>query len=592
MLRMVLLINSHKCIAELRDKSEQFKQTGFVRVIDAELAVVKSDSAVSREIQDALRAGVRPLEDVPDHLKDWHPYQEDTVLDLVHPSLFPVVWGLTRALEEGTVPLEDCVAFTGKGVVTPAYTAEPKPESQGWSGQPDQVDPWGAFQWLPAQVELAADGGARITSYISNLHPVAHKGLYSTLERIVDATVPLWDEALSGFVDARRFELPYTGSDDYTFPADLKFHIPGRRGPKSVWDPIKEAYDGPARDNDDSDYDSDDDDNEDWKWGEEYWDWKHANRVLVHREPRGYIPQAEILAKRERTVNLRNDFPGGLQVIFKLANIILDPDTGTSRYEGGSWHVEGTLNERICASALYYYDQDNITDSHLAFRQALDHEELISIPEQNEFQSLERYLGVENEGPALQPLGQVLTREGRLLAFPNCLQHQVQPFELQDPTRPGHRKILAMFLVDPHRPILSSAHVPPQRLDWWADEVRRTGALSALPNEIVDMTLSMVDGFPISWDRACEIREQLMDERSGFKDDVTRYLEEVSDGESVVARCEREPALTGYFRQHLAFASISRTQGPGIWDGRWKNLVAKFVSYPGLQMLFLEKLDR
>ncbi|KAK3904108.1 hypothetical protein C8A05DRAFT_13993 [Staphylotrichum tortipilum] len=513
------------CIAELREKSEEFRKTGYVRVLDSELTVVKSDSAVSKDIQDALRAGVRPLEDVPDHLKDWHPFQEDTVLDLVHPSLFPVVWGLTRALEEDTVPLENCAAFTGKGVVTPAYTPPPKPASPGWTWRPEAPRLWGSFQWLPAQVELAADGAASITSYINNLDPVGHKGLYSILERIVSATVPLWEEALSGFVDARRFDISYTGSEDYTFPPGLKYHIPGRSGPRSVWDPIKEVYDDHDGNNNDADDDVDDDD-EDWKWEEDYYDWKRDHRVLMHREPREYTPQAEILAKRKTTVNLRNDYPGGLQVIFKLANIHLDPET--PEYPGGAWHVEGTLNEMICASALYYYDQDNITDSHLAFRQALDPEELVGIPEQSEYYSLEQYLGIEQDGPALQPLGQILTREGRLLVFPNCLQHQVQPFELKDRARPGHRKILAMFLVDPHRPILSSAHVPPQRRDWWANEVRGNGALSALPNEIVDMTINMVDEFPISWDRACELRLQLMEERGGFKDQVTEFFEETT----------------------------------------------------------------
>ena len=512
-----MVANSCKCIAELRDKSQQFKQTGCIPVLDSELTVVKSDRAISKEIQDELRAGVKPLEDVPDHLKDWHPYQEDKVLDLVHPSLFPVVWGLTRVLEEGTVPLDSCVAFTGKGAAIPSYTPQPPPLAQRWAPEPPPRL-WGSFQWLPAQVELAADGGAKITSYINNLHPVKHKALYSTLERIVSATIPLWDETLSGFVDGRRFNLKHTGSDDYTFPLGLKYHIPEREGPRSVWDPIKEEYD-------DGGGDDDDDDDDDWRWDGEYDQWQRANRVLVYREPQEYIPQAEFLAKRKST-SLRDDFPDGLQVIFKLANIHLTPETPT--YEGGSWHVEGTLNEMICASAIYYYDQDNITDSHLAFRQALHAEEITYIPEQNEHESLERFLGVEQEGSAVQELGQVLTKEGRLLVFPNCLQHRVQPFELQDKTRPGHRKILAMFLVDPHRPILSSAHVPPQRRDWWADEVRKGGALSVLPNEVVDMTISMVDDFPISWDQAVEIREQLMHERGGFTDNLTDYFESVS----------------------------------------------------------------
>jgi len=531
-----ILANFCKCIAELRDKSEQFKQTGYVRVFDSELTVVKSDRAISKELRDELRAGVKPLEDVPDHKKDWHPYQEDTVLDLVHPSLFPVIWGLTRVLEEGTVPLDGCVAYTGKGVVTPPYTPAPAPPSERWEPIPPKL--WGSFQWLPAQVQLAADGGAKITSYINNLHPVEHKTLYSTLERIVSATVPLWEDTLSGFVDGRRFDLSSTGSEDYTFPPGLKYQIPGREGPRSVWDPVKNGYDDAAGDDDSSGND------EDWRWWGNYDDWQRSQRILMYREPREYIPQADLLANRRNTVNLRDDFPDGLQVIFKLANIHLDPEE-TTAYEGGSWHVEGTLNEMICASAIYYYDQDNITDSHLAFRQALDTDEIRMIPEQNEHDSLETFLGVEQEGPAVQDLGQVLTKEGRLLVFPNCLQHRVGPFELQDETRPGHRKILAMFLVNPHRPILSSAHVPPQRRDWWADEVRKSGALSVLPNEIIDMTLSMVDDFPISWDQAVDIREKLMDERGGFTQGLTDYFESVSGRGAFCCKHDRKLGSDG-----------------------------------------------
>ncbi|KAJ4289335.1 hypothetical protein N0V88_007086 [Collariella sp. IMI 366227] len=451
------------CIAELRDKTEHLKQTGNIRVFDSELTVVKSDCAISKELQDELRAGVRPLENVPDHEKDWHPHQEDKVLDLVHPSLFPVVWGLTRVVEEGTVPLDNCVASTGKGSVIPPYIPEPLSPTDRWNSDPPRL--WGSFQWMPAQVELAADGSAKITSYINNLHPVEHKALYSTLERIVSATIPLWDDTLSGFVDSRRINLSNTGTEDYTFPPGVKYHIPGREGPWSVWDPITKQYDdaGGGVDGDDKNKN-----NNAWEWEEDFYDWKRNNRVLVHREPREYIPQAELPAQHKSTVSLRDDFPDGLQVIFKLANIHLTPET--PMYEGGSWHVEGTLNEMICASAIYYYDQDNITDSHLAFRQALNTEELMMVPEQFEYHSLEKFLGVEQEGSAVQDLGQVLTSEGRLLVFPNCLQHQVGPFELQDKTRPGHRKILAMFLVNPYRPILSSAHVPPQRRDWWAHE--------------------------------------------------------------------------------------------------------------------------
>lgn len=44
-------------------------------------------------------------------------------------------------------------------------------------------------------------------------------------------------------------------------------------------------------------------------------------------------------------------------------------------YAGGGWHVEGMLNERIVATALYYLHSDNITESRLSFRLGLDAED-------------------------------------------------------------------------------------------------------------------------------------------------------------------------------------------------------------------------
>ena len=71
-----------------------------------------------------------------------------------------------------------------------------------------------------------------------------------------------------------------------------------------------------------------------------------------------------------------------------------------------------------------------------------------------------------NDDLITQELGSVVTKEGRIITFPNTLQHQVSPFSLADASKPGHRKILALFLVDPHTRIISSANVPPQREDW------------------------------------------------------------------------------------------------------------------------------
>lgn len=50
----------------------------------------------------------------------------------------------------------------------------------------------------------------------------------------------------------------------------------------------------------------------------------------------------------------------------------------------------------------------------------------------------------------IQELGSISTHEGRLLTFPNTLQHRVSPFSLIDKSKYGHRKALVLYLVNPH----------------------------------------------------------------------------------------------------------------------------------------------
>ena len=117
-------------------------------------------------------------------------------------------------------------------------------------------------------------------------------------------------------------------------------------------------------------------------------------------------------------------------------------------------------------------------------------------------------------------MGAVLCREDRLLTFPNILQHQVQPFKLVDATKTGHRKILALFLVDPRIRIISTANVPPQQREWWSEKVNQVFsskevALGKLSNELKDKVFEEVD-FPLGMDEAKEIRLRLMDERKSY----------------------------------------------------------------------------
>lgn len=176
-------------------------------------------------------------------------------------------------------------------------------------------------------------------------------------------------------------------------------------------------------------------------------------------------------------------------------------------------------NERICATAIYYYDNENITENSLAFRHRGMADMLEFGYEQGQFQFLQTIFGFDDtvqgdsDDNVTQDLGAVSCKEGRLLTFPNTVQHQVSPFSLADPSKPGHRKILALFLIDPHRRIISSANVPPQREDW-ADE--RDNAvdqvLSRLPRELQDFVQSDLD-HSLTMKEAKEYRLELMKER-------------------------------------------------------------------------------
>lgn len=222
---------------------------------------------------------------------------------------------------------------------------------------------------------------------------------------------------------------------------------------------------------------------------EEKW---NIVRTPVLREPRPFIKPKYSLANGGLRKKFRDE---GLQVIIKMASIELTPEK--PEFPAGGWHVEGQLNERICATALFYVDSDNITDSSLSFRMhtTYDQYELQEKVGQDSYHWLECFYGTSfaHSGMCIQNYGNVATPEGRLLAFPNVFQHRVSPFRLADPTRPGHRRFIALWLVDPHCRVISTANVPPQQQDWWADSVfgqsedSRKSAASRLPAEVVQL---------------------------------------------------------------------------------------------------------
>jgi hypothetical protein len=152
-----------------------------------------------------------------------------------------------------------------------------------------------------------------------------------------------------------------------------------------------------------------------------------------------------------------------LQIVVRMAEVELNADTSPV-FPGGAWHVEGMEHERIVASGIYYLEHDNLTPCAIEFRHAYDEPPGLYY---DEF-ACEQFWGARTfqEFGFVRKMGEVPIRAGRAVAFPNLWQHRVTSFKLQAGQTHGRRRVLVFFLVDPFRPVISSATVVPQERAW------------------------------------------------------------------------------------------------------------------------------
>ncbi|KAG8931359.1 hypothetical protein FRC01_001461 [Tulasnella sp. 417] len=445
---------------------------GYEKLRDEETGIQASalpfpHTLIPAELRDRLKEAVKVLENVPDDKKDWHPRSDGQVLDLVHPSLYPIVYGRTLRYPEGTKPEERKVEDF-RPVVAPDQNVTP---GESWSFSDK-------FAWLSTDFEIAQDGNsAKAVSYINNLHP-SHTELYSVIEALVARFSLIFDRVLTDLANYEEsWHLRITGG--YSF------------------------------DNEDEE-EPEQEDEEEWEAYEarkETWNMQRA--ISLPTVPSdGYTMD---ISKRPKTYTIRGKTA---QIIVKLANIHLTPEKPV--YPGGSWHVEGMVNERIIASGIYYYDSENIGESQLQFRAVVSAEDLEY--EQSDELGIMRVWGITRFTGGSQIVGATPTHAGRCLAFPNIYQHKVSPFELVDKTKPGHRKIVAFFLIDPENPRFSTTDIPPQQAEWYEDAMHQapaTSLLRKLPAELVRETTRQLPNL-MSLEEAKKYRLELMDERTAF----------------------------------------------------------------------------
>ncbi|KAJ7499574.1 hypothetical protein FB451DRAFT_1385273 [Mycena latifolia] len=280
------------------------------------------------------------------------------------------------------------------------------------------------FYWLPSNFSIdATDGSVKlVSSYINNLDPTKNEPLYRLIESVLTSFIPLFERVLSQI----------NGQDQDLYrdvtPGSGRMMVGRTFG---TWAGYSNKYCGIS-----------------------------VLRIWNKGKPWSLYEDGIRMTDEE-----------AIQCIVKVANIHLTPENPEYK-GGGSWHVEGMGNKHIVPSVrnlcefyylfgfvparnlVQYYEEEIISESRLAFRVTTSPP---GYHKQDDEICMDILCGMERSA----------TSAGRALAWLNINQHRVAPFSLVDSMKPGHRKILGIFLVDPSiTPILSATTVPPQQADW------------------------------------------------------------------------------------------------------------------------------
>ena len=229
----------------------------------------------------------------------------------------------------------------------------------------------------------------------------------------------------------------------------------------------------------------------------------------------------------------------GLQIIVRFGDVELTPARPTFTSEPT---LEAQRNEHIVPTAAYIYSSENTNTPKISFRQPswmheydYDFKEDSCVEPETIFASMcavfafaqsaaaeQKALDTYEDRcfiPGEQTLGSVFLPLGHLVALPNTLQHRLEPLSLLDRERPGHLRILLLYLVDPHYRIASTANVPPQQHEWWADAVLDNGVFAgqwaeSVPREIRQMIDEATEEWPMGRAEARWVKAEVERERA------------------------------------------------------------------------------
>lgn len=148
--------------------------------------------------------------------------------------------------------------------------------------------------------------------------------------------------------------------------------------------------------------------------------------------------------------------------------------------------------------------------------------------EPNDSVWLKQVYGFEVGDAPIQHPGNIQCKPGRVVMYPSTVQHRLTGYKLNDPTKKGFSMSLVILLVDPNIRIISTANIPPQRLDWTFSEEE----FGDLRHSLNKMSLEFEDrkgNLPMSMSEAKQVHDEFLSELVEF----TRYQHVAFESKSI-----------------------------------------------------------
>jgi hypothetical protein len=161
--------------------------------------VLRNYELISSEIKAQFINNVNKLRD--SIAVDYHPGSL-SVIDLVHPSMYPYIHGVSEIIDTGASGGAGAGASASGGAGASASGGAGAGASA--SGGADTL-----LQWLPSEFSVDSDGKVSINSYINNLPKECNSELYSSIETIFSKFVPMFQNvidkmSLQGFISNKK----------------------------------------------------------------------------------------------------------------------------------------------------------------------------------------------------------------------------------------------------------------------------------------------------------------------------------------------------------------------------------------------------